>query len=55
MKVIIYVQESTIDNLYKFIGGGERGEIIWYHDRPGRGVFFMISIDYNDFQKLLDK
>lgn len=55
MKVIIYVQESTLENLHKFIKTGERGELIWYHDRPGRGVFYMVSLDYDAFQRLIDK
>ena len=55
MKIIIFVKYNHLENLYKFLGGGERGTIEWYQERPGMGRYFMVSLDYNDFVNLDDK
>jgi hypothetical protein len=58
MKITIYVLDSHIDTLYKYLGyeiSDITGPIEWYHDRPGNSRYFMVTIDYNDFIKLDDR
>ena len=55
MKIIIFVRHDHLENLYGFLGGGERKTIKWHQERPGLGHYFMVSLDYNDFVKLDDK
>ncbi len=56
MKILIFVNFKHLETLHKFIGGsGKESTIEWYHDRPGLGRFFMVSLDYNDFVKLDDR
>jgi hypothetical protein len=52
MKITIYVNEKYLENLYKFLGDGQERPIEWYHDRPGIGVYYMVTIDYNDFVRM---
>lgn len=52
MKIIIYVNELYLENLYKFLDDGQERPIEWYHDRPGNGMYYMVSIDYNNFARL---
>ncbi len=58
MKITIYVRDNHLETLYKFLGdevNEVRKSIEWYHDRPGFGRYFMVTIDYNDFIKLDNK
>jgi len=55
MKVTIYVRDKHLDRLYRFIKTKEsNGFIKWFHDRPGVGVYFMVTISYDDFVRLND-
>lgn len=54
MKVTIYVQEDHLENLNKFLFDGEVREVVWFHDRPGNGKFYAVTISYGDFVRLND-
>jgi len=55
MKITIYVRDKHLERLYKFIKTKEKnGFIKWFHDRPGIGVYYMVTISYNDFVELND-
>ena len=58
MKITIYVKETHLENLYRFLNGSELGTIEWYHNRPGllsAGVCLMVTLDYYDYIKLIDR
>jgi len=52
MKITIFVKYAHLEDLYTFIGGGERKTIEWHQERPGMGFYVMVSLDYNDFINL---
>ena len=53
MTITIYVRDNHLERLYKFIGGDEYKTIEYHQERPGLGLYYMVTIDYNDFIKFV--
>ena len=52
MKISLYILEEDLENLYQLINGGERKKIYWHYHHVVFSV--LVTIDYNDYQKLMD-